>query len=92
MSKSGSPEERVLWTAFLGGVLGVVAVLLGNYFHVRGFNPDTGYWGVNFLNSYLYGMPNAISLGIVCGVWFVYGALAAGLIEATILSRRAKPA
>jgi hypothetical protein len=86
-----TPGRRVLWTTFTGGIAGVGAVALGTFFKIDGFNPHSGFWGTNFLNSMLYGMGNDVAaLTTVCIVWFLYGAALAGLIEATILSLRSR--
>ena len=86
-----TPGTRVLWTAFTGGLAGVLAVLAGNHFRIPGFCGHDGFWGTHFLDSMLYAMgSDVVGIGVVAAFWFVTAAAAAGLIEATILSLRSK--
>lgn len=56
-----------------GGLLCVIAVLLGAFFDVPKFCPRDGYLGVEFLGSFLYALGNdMVALCIVSAVWFVY--------------------
>ena len=78
MSKS---TDIGLPAAFVGGVLGVAAVLAGAAFQVSGFSPRSGYWGTHWFRCFQYGVGNdAVALTVVCVIWFVLGAVIAGFL------------
>lgn len=67
-------------SALCGGVLGVAAVLAGAQFEVPGFSIASGFWGTDWLDSYLYAIGNdTMGLIVVSVIWFVYGAFSAGI-------------
>ena len=64
------------------GLAGCQSVYSGEANQWPGFNVRQGYWGTNFLGSYLYAMGNdTAALIIVSALWFVYATLLAiGLV------------
>jgi hypothetical protein len=78
-----------------GGLLGVVAVMLGAVLEVPGFCPHDGYVGTEYLSSFLYALGNdLIALIIVSAIWFVYMAIpfaAIGGVVSLLRKRRDVP-
>jgi multisubunit Na+/H+ antiporter MnhB subunit len=68
-----------LFSAILGGILGVAAVLFGARANTPGFCVRDGFWGTHGIGGFLYALGNdTAALSIVAAIWFLYGAMIVG--------------
>ena len=62
------------------GTIAAILVYLGDAFHWPHFNRRAGYIGTEFIGGFLYAINDPYAIHIVAFLWFLYAALAAGIL------------
>ena len=56
----------------MAGAIPAALVYIGDYFRWPNFNRRSGYFGTEFMDSFLYALNDPVAIHIVAFVWFLY--------------------
>jgi len=69
------------WMYCVGvGAIAAILVYVGDAWEWPHFNRRAGYFGVEYMRSFLYAVNDPYAIHMVAFMWFLYGAVAAGVV------------
>jgi hypothetical protein len=78
--KAPSRFARLLLVCLGAGAIAAVLVYVGDALEWPHFNCRAGYFGTEFMGQLLYAINDPYAIHIVAVVWFLYAAVATGLL------------